>query len=137
MIKGLKRGDWVTWAYRPEDPEGPYGYLISKVRPRQDNHLDWCIIRWSLLRYTPPPYKVLCVRYLNSESRLVEEQSDGYSQIATVEVEVVMGSDIGTVKPRRFSSDLLVRVPDELVEELRLQYKRLGGELHVKYKPPL
>lgn len=134
MIEGLKRGQFVTWVYKPEDPDGPYGWMVNNFRP--NNHLKWCRIYWALWRYAPPPYKVLDVFYLDTKDRLVSEPQDGFLQMVRLEVEVVRGQDIGVVKPRLYGGMLFKRVPEPLVPWLMLEYIRLGDKLNLEYMPP-
>ena len=131
---GWDSEDWVTWKYSTEDPSGPYAFLVSKFH--SDNHLTWCRIYWALWRYTPPPYKVLEVLYLDTKQRLVSEPQDGFPQMVRISVMVRRGDDVNMVKPRLYGSLLFVRVPKENVPGLRKEYKGISKELHLKYEPP-
>jgi len=53
----FKSGDWVTWAYKPCDPDGPYAYMLKSSFSRGDRDT----IEDRLLRYLPPPYEVVGV----------------------------------------------------------------------------
>lgn len=62
-------GDWVDWAFKPNDPNGPYARLLPGNRMKNGNHgLNGDPINDRLIRYEPPPYHVVEV-FIPSEVR--------------------------------------------------------------------
>jgi len=57
-------GDWVDWAYEPNDPNGPYGDLFGENRLKgavDGKTLNGDAINDRLIRYRKPPYRVVQV----------------------------------------------------------------------------
>jgi len=50
---------WVDWAYEPNDPNGPFGWMIANNVWIKEGELNGDPINDRLIRYESPPYRVV------------------------------------------------------------------------------
>lgn len=101
-------GDWVSWAFEPNDPNGPYAWMIRENRLRNGNGpLNGDPINDRLVRYKRPPYLVVQVFPVS------EEYLDSVGHTQYVRVKMYRRPPYGSYdeKIRTFSGKLFKKVP--------------------------
>lgn len=100
--------DWVTWAYEPNDPNGPYAWMIPANRFKVHNWgLNGDPINDRLIRYEAPPYRVVQV-FPVPEGFLTSAGHEQYVRIVMYQRAEWGGPK---EKIRTFSGKLLTKVP--------------------------
>ena len=125
-------GDWATWAYMPRDESGPYNdhwrrYVSYGHRGAVEDRL---------LRYEPPPYLVL--RVIQPTEGWRHNGQVVHGNPYALGLELTRKREHGGVRTdmRHFAASYFVKVPPEMVEELRQNYLETE-ELYLYYTPPI
>jgi len=105
-VTDIKVGDWVDWAYEPNDPNGPYAKMIKGNRFKGSGQMNGDTINDRLIRYRKPPYRV--VQIFHRPEQCCYEEGHTYIRVVMYQKPTYGGPK---KKIRTFDSHLFKRVP--------------------------
>ena len=119
-------GDWVTWAYERNDPNGPFAHMIDVNKWKPDGKLNGDIINDRSIRYDPPPYEVVEV-FLSNRPGVVKGPRGNRADIK-------YPSPLASVGHHQYVRVVMYRKPPYADHEKKI--RTFSGKLFKKVPPP-